>query len=155
MLLRRPRSYGVYEPPSRNIISKMEFRGDGCRRCILEIGTDTARGLRSTACIFGEGPSNEVGVSKPLYGLATARREWYETLKFPLPGKLGGYATLLDKSVFSREKEQFQYAFGRGLRDRRIGNNENANLRTTEKAKCGRYGDFARGRFVNFWIWRF
>ena len=46
------------------------------------------------------GPSARCGLLKPLYGLEAEFREWYETLNYYPSEKLGGEATLLDKSVF-------------------------------------------------------
>ena len=42
------------------------------------------------------------GLLKPLYGLSTARRDWFDTLKRFATEKLGAEANLLDKSFMSR-----------------------------------------------------
>ena len=68
----------------------------------------------------------------------------------------GGEVTWIDKSVFWTDK-QFQYGFGGGLRDKRIGGNEEGIFEIDENSgsketKCDWDGDCPSVRFVNLWI---
>ena len=82
------------------------------------------RNIYSTPPLFAEtNPDAMWKLSKPMYGFATTRRERYGSLKIPLT-RLGGKATLLDKSLFFWASGDSHYGFGRGLRVKCIGVNE-------------------------------
>ena len=81
---------------------------------------------------------------KPLYGLSTACKDWYRTLRNFLIEECGGKVTSLDKSVFFWTKEGFSYDYGRNYRDpnrANLDNNEfkaNDNFLEETKKKCYR-----------------
>ena len=54
---------------------------------------------------------------KPLYGLSTACKDWYSTIRNFLTDECGGKVTSLDKSVFFWTQEGFSYEYGRKYRD--------------------------------------
>ena len=57
---------------------------------------------------------------KPLRGLPTASKEWYETSGVSNKSGTGG-GPLLDKSDFLHGGGSFDYGFGKGVRDKCIG----------------------------------
>ena len=59
---------------------KWNLMGNGCFEGLLEVESIRTRYLRSAAFISGKGPAASCGRRKPLNGLATSRREWYESL---------------------------------------------------------------------------
>ena len=64
---------------------------------------------------------------KPLYGLSTACKGWYRTLRNFSIEECGGKVASLDKSVSFWTKEGFSYDYGRNYRDpnrANLGNNE-------------------------------
>ena len=85
-------------------------------------------------------------LSKTLYGLATACKEWYLTLGDTHVEYLG-VSTSLDKGDYFWGEEDVAYNFGTGLRDKCIGNNERwifeivENCGPSGKAKCVRRCD--------------
>ena len=106
-------------------------------------------------------PENRRRLLKPPHGLATASEEWYGTLKVRPAGKLGGRATLLDKSVFLwAGGAQFTYGFGKCLRDKCIVGNEKGiyeviGISVRAKREMRSLWRFRMWGFVNFPIWRF
>ena len=64
---------------------------------------------------------------KPLYGLSTACKDWYRTIRNFLTDECGGKVTSLDKSVFFWAQEGFSYEYGKRYRDP-----NNANLDQSE-----------------------
>ena len=54
---------------------------------------------------------------KPLYGLSTACKDWYRTIRNFLTDECGGKVASLDKSVFFWTQEGFSYEYGRKFRD--------------------------------------
>ena len=76
----------------------MELQGHGFPKSIPKIKTVRAKHVGGATFIFGENPDTRWELPKPLYGLATACREWYGDLKISLTG-LGGEVAILEKSV--------------------------------------------------------
>ena len=66
-----------------------------------------------------ENPDARWELLKPLYGLATARKEWCDALRGFLTD-LGWEVTLLGKSVFFWANGSCDYGFGEVLRDKCI-----------------------------------
>ena len=62
---------------------------------------------------------------KPLYGLSTACKDWYRTIRNFLTDECGGRVTSLDKSVFFWAQEGFSYEYGRRHRAPNKANLEN------------------------------
>ena len=59
------------------------------------------------------------GLLKPLYGLSTSCKDWYETImNFPSE-ECGGKVTSLDKSVFWTQ-QGFRYNYGKDFRDKNL-----------------------------------
>ena len=58
------------------------------------------------------------GLLKPLYGLSTACKDWYETIRDFLANECGVCVgvTSLDKSVFFRPQRGFGYGYGGDFR---------------------------------------
>ena len=81
--------------------------------------------MRGAALICWENQNTMWGFSKPLYGLAMARREWYGILKAPVQ-IWGGGATgdIAGKVSLLLEKEDPHYSCGEGSLGQCIGNNE-------------------------------
>ena len=57
------------------------------------------------------------GLLKPLYGLSTAYKNWYRTIRNFLTEECGGKVTSLGKSVFFWTQEGFSYEYGKKYRD--------------------------------------
>ena len=103
---------------------KCNFSAMGVRRCFLK-SQPPEREIYAPPPLFTEkGRGARCGLAKPVFVLATSCREWYESLKRTPTEKLGGKSTLLDKSVFFWAEADRHYGFGRGNRDKRIGDNE-------------------------------
>ena len=59
----------------------------------------------------------------PLYGLSTACKDWYETIRDFLSNECVGWGvTSLDKSVFFRTQQGFDYCYGEGFRGKNTPN---------------------------------
>ena len=55
------------------------------------------------------------GLLKPLYGLSTACKDWYKTIRNFLSKECGEKATSLDKSVCFWTQQDFGYEYGKGF----------------------------------------
>ena len=84
---------------------------------------------------------------KPLYGLSTACEDWYKSIRDFLPNEcvLGGWGvTSVDKSVFFRTQQGYDYGYGGGFRDPNSPNRDkgilkgDGNFETIGQRKCGR-----------------
>ena len=127
---------------------------------VFEVKTNRAKDLRIAAFIFGKSPRKEVAIIETSLWLSNNASKMVRNAKVLLTEKLGGKLTLMGKSAPRWAGRKFQYGSGKGLRCKRIRNNEKGfrglvGISAGREEKCDWYGDFARGRFGNFWTWHF
>ena len=94
---------------------KWDFRATDVSRGILRsepLKRDTYVQLPKWA----DGDNVAWGLLKPLYGLSTACKDWYETIRNSLLGECGGNVTSLGGLVFFWTQQVSTYGYGKEFR---------------------------------------
>ena len=112
----------------------MEFLGGGCFSGIFKIWAierDTY-----THPPKGVGEDNAAWeLLKPLYGLSTSRKDRYGAIRKLLSWDFGGRVTSLNKSVCYWDRQDFDYEYGEGFRDKNVRNLDRGILRRMSSLK--------------------